>query len=425
MRALTTTLAHGLAAVFVLLLALTDVGAVRSQAAVVPAIARERQLLVMLRMEPQHFRPEASYGGSYGDSEGRSVRWRVAARVARDQGAVLVDEWPMPSLGVDCFVMAVPEGRPFEEVVARITHDPSVSWTEPMHTYRGQGEPATHNDPLYRVQPAAREWRLAELHRISTGRNVRVAVIDSMIDKAHPDLTGQVELVQNFVTDRPMTPEAHGTGVAGIIAARADNGIGIAGVAPQAKLMGLRACWEEDKPDAKTATVCDTLSLAKALDFAIDRKAQIINMSLSGPPDLLLGRLLDIALAHDIAVVAAYDRNAAGGGFPASHHGVTAVIDEGGGPSVSGAVAAPGRDVPTTEPGGRWFLVNGSSYAAAHVSGLLALVRQKSPFAHGEPMLVMARYNDMIDACATLLQKSGPCNCNCAHPNEVSSIAAK
>ncbi len=418
-------LVRSLAAALALLLTFSGVGAVRSQPTATPAIARERQLLVMLRLEPQHFRPESSYGGSYGDGQGRSVRWRVASRVARDQGAVVVDEWPMPSLGVDCFVMGVPEGRPFEEVAARIAHDPSVSWTEPMHTYRGQGGPATHNDPLYRVQPAAREWRLADLHRISTGRNVRVAVIDSMVDKTHPDLLGQVELVQNFVSDRSAAPEAHGTGVAGIIAARADNGIGIAGIAPQARLLGLRACWEEAKPESKSATVCDTLSLAKALDFAIERKAQVINMSLSGPPDLLLGRLLDVALSHDIAVVAAYDRNAVGGGFPASHHGVVAVVDEGGGPSISGVVAAPGRDVPTTEPGGRWFLVNGSSYAAAHVSGLLALVRQKAPFAHGEPMLVMARYNDMIDACATLLQKSGPCNCNCAQPNEMSSIAAK
>jgi subtilisin family serine protease len=419
-------LARSLMATLALLLSFAVAGVARSQPAPIPAVAHERQLLVMLRLEPQHFRPESSYGGSYGDGAGRSVRWREAARVARDQGAVLVDEWPMPSLGVDCFVMAVPEGRPFEEVAARIAHDPSVSWTEPMHTYHGQGEPAahndppSHNDPLYRVQPAAHEWRLAELHRISTGRNVRVAVIDSMVDKAHPDLAGQVEVVQNFVSDRPATPEAHGTGVAGIIAARADNGVGIAGIAPQARLMGLRACWEE-----KSATVCDTLSLAKALDFAIARKAQVINMSLSGPQDLLLGRLLDVALSHDIAVVAAYDRNAPGGGFPASHHGVTAVVDEGGGPSVPGVVAAPGRDVPTTEPGGRWFLVNGSSYAAAHVSGLLALVRQRGPFLHGEPMLVMARYNDMIDACATLLQKSGSCSCNCAHPNEISSIAAK
>jgi subtilisin family serine protease len=420
-------LVRSLAAIVALGLAFAGVSAARSHAEAIPAtpvIARERQLLVMLRLGPQHFRPETSYGGSYGDGAGRSARWREAARVARDQGAVLVDEWPMPSLGVDCFVMGVPEGRPFEEVVARIAHDPSVSWSEPMHTYHGQGEPASYNDPLYRVQPAAREWDLADLHRISTGRNVRVAVVDSMVDAAHPDLKGQVELVQNFVTGRPTAPEAHGTGVAGIIAARADNGIGIAGVAPQAKVLGLRACWEETKPAAGSTTVCDTLSLAKALDFAIERKAQVINMSLSGPPDLLLGRLLDVALAHDIAVVAAYDRNAASGGFPASHHGVTAVVDEGG-PTLPGVVAAPGRDVPTTEPGGRWFLVNGSSYAAAHVSGLLALVRQRTPFTHGAPMLVMARYNDMVDACATLLQKSGPCDCSCAHPNEVSSIAAK
>ncbi|HEY2660573.1 MAG TPA: S8 family serine peptidase [Caulobacteraceae bacterium] len=387
----------------------------------------ERQILVMLRMAPPHYRPNASYAGSYGDSESRGARWRIALRIAHEQGVSLVNEWPMPLLGVDCYVMAVPPDQSTEEAAVRLARDPSVSWSEPLHIYRGQGELPTHNDPLYRVQPAAREWRLAELHQISTGRNVRVAVIDSMIDKDHPDLAGQVEVIQNFAPDRPAGPESHGTGVAGIIAARADNGLGIAGVAPQARLMGLRACRQEKaKPGAATdsaPTTCDSLSLAGALDFAIRHKAQVINMSLSGPPDLLLGKLLDVALDHDIVVVAAYDRDLPGGGFPASHKGVVAVLDEATGPPVPGVFRAPGRDVPTTEPGGRWFLVNGSSYAAAHVSGLFALMRQRAPLGGGAATLIVASQSDTIDACATLLQKQAPCNCSCARPHGFLSVA--
>ena len=74
--------------------------------------------------------------------------------------------------------------------------------------------------------------------------------------------------------------------------------------------------------------MCDTLSLAKALYFAIGHDAQVINLSLSGPPDPLLGRLIDVALARGIVVVGALDPNAADGGFPASHPGVVAVSDD-------------------------------------------------------------------------------------------------
>jgi hypothetical protein len=209
----------GLAAALALLL---SAGAGRAASLDGQPTGEARRVLVMLRMAPQHFRPDAGYSGGYGDAEGRSARWRVAARLAHEQGVALVDEWPMPTLGVDCFVMTVPTGETPEAMSSRLANAPEVAWSEPVHTYHGNGDPPAHNDPLYRVQPAAREWRLAELHRIATGRNVRVAVIDSMIDKSQPDLAGQVELEANFVSDRPAAPERHGTGVAGVIAARAD-----------------------------------------------------------------------------------------------------------------------------------------------------------------------------------------------------------
>jgi subtilisin family serine protease len=418
-----------------------DAGASLAQAPLKAAAepSAERRILVMLRMSPQHFRPSGDYGGSYGDGEGRSARWNVALRLARKQGVALVDEWPMPLLGVDCYVMAVPEGQSQQETAARIASDPAVAWSEPMHTYRGQsaavgktapagkglpvsqgGAAAQPNDPLYLAQPAAREWRLSALHLISTGRNVRVAVIDSMIDATQPDLLGQLDLRENFASTHSTAPEDHGTGVAGVIAARANNGVGIVGIAPDARLMGLRACWEEPATSGASprATVCDSLSLAKALGAAIERKAQIVNMSLSGPSDLLIGRLLDIALKRDMTVVAAYDRDLPDGGFPASHHGVVAVVAEASGTPIAGVFSAPGRDVPTTEPGGRWGLVNGSSFAAAHVSGLFALLRQREPASHDASALVPARLAGTIDVCATLMQKGDPCNCGCAPGHE-------
>lgn len=368
-----------------------------------------QHVLVMLRLPPEHLRPNTDYAGSYGDGIGTSARRRVAARLARAHGLSLVDSWPMPLVGVDCFVLAVPAGGSPGKLAAVLSADPAVAWSQPMNLYQAQGS-ATHNDPLYAVQPAAREWRLADLHKIATGRNVRVAVIDSRIENDHPDLIGQVAVSQNFVLDRFTGPEEHGTAVAGVIAARADNGAGIAGVAPGARLMALRACWQT--PGKPAATVCDSLSLAKALSFAITHSAQVINLSLSGPPDILLGKLVDAAQDRRITVVGAFDRDLPHGGFPASHPGVVAVANESSGPTPPGVFAAPGNDVPTTLPGGRWALVNGSSFSAAHVSGLVALAREHGRSRLGALTLVSIRPGGgAIDACATLARVSGSDGC--------------
>jgi subtilisin family serine protease len=415
--------------VLALIVLLVVAGAVGAQSPSTPGTGVSQsgsRVLVMLRMRPPHFRPGGSYAGSYGDGEGRSARWRAARRVAAAHGASIVDEWPMSLLGVDCYVMAVPAGQSVDALVAQISRDPAVSWAEPMQLFHAEGEDTEpeYSDPLYRVQPAAREWRLARLHRIATGRNVRVAIIDSMVDRSQPDLAGQIDTLRNFVPGSAPAAEDHGTAVAGIIVAKPNNGVGIVGIAPQARLMALRACWQE-RGETRSATLCDALSVAKALEFAINHDAQVINMSLGGPDAIVLSRLIDIALARGTAVVAAYDRGAAGGGFPASYKGVIAVAAEEPDNSSAGVLAAPGKDVPTTAPGREWRVVNGSSYAAAHVSGLLALLRERTAFTKPASALVLAGLNHSIDACATLLQKSQPCGCSCPASNEVLSSIAR
>jgi hypothetical protein len=365
-----------------------------------PATRPEQQVLILLRLPPTHFRPTANYSDNYGDGASRAARKRIADRIAHDHGLKLVTGWPMPLLGLDCFVLSVPKGQSPTKVAEALARDRAVEWSEPMHVYAAQGQAQAAgppNDPLYRAQPAVREWRLDALRELATGKNVRVAVIDSAVDAAQPDLVGQFAIRQDFTAGRPGVAELHGTGVAGVIAAVADNQIGIAGVAPGARLMALRACWQQDT----TATVCDTLSLAKAMHFAVDQRAQVINMSLAGPPDMLLGKLIDSALSRGIVVVGAADPNLARGGFPASHPGVVAVSVSGG-PVMPGTVAAPGRNVPTTQPGGHFGLVNGSSYSAAHVSGLFALMRERSARGGKALTLVTADGGGAIDACATL-----------------------
>ena len=367
----------------------------------------QREILVMIRQAPDHYRLTGDYSGSYGDQMSETSRKRIAKRIAARYGLALSDNWPMPMIGVDCFVMIVPDDRSTSAAAEQISHDSGVVWAQPVELYGTKGSQASHNDPLYSAEPAAKQWHLAELHRIATGRGVRVAVVDSGIETSHPDLSGQFLVNRNFVAGRPLVAEQHGTGVAGIIGAKADNGIGIAGIAPGARLLGLRACWQANS----SATLCDSLSLAKAIYFAIENRADVINLSLTGPDDRLLRELLKIAEAKGSVIVTAFDQKLAGGGFPAAMPGVIAVSDAALAPSRSSAYTAPGRDVPTTEPGGRWFLVNGSSYAAAHVSGLVALMRERRRSA--APVLISARAGGVIDACASLRRAAGACDCAC------------
>ena len=351
------------------------------------------RILVMLRLPAPHFRSGGNYGG-YADRIGRNEMLRVAKRIARDHHLTLESDWVMLAINLDCVVMGLPPGASADDMAQQLSRDRQVEWAQPMHDYHLLGGAAGHDDPLYPAQPARRLWRLDAVHRLATGNGVTVAVIDSGIDTRHPDLAGKVRVAMNFVAGRPMAAERHGTEVAGIIAARADNHIGIAGIAPAARLAGLRACWQTEGRAA--AARCDSLSIAKALHYAIDRRFPIVNLSLGGPPDRLLAMLIDAGMARGAAIVAAYDPARPDGGFPASHPGVIAVAGSGG----HARYTAPDRDIPATEPGGGWALVDGTSYAAAQVSGLIALISEPQRHRQGQPVLVMS--GGVIDALATV-----------------------
>ncbi len=363
--------------------------------------AMPARVLMMLRAPAAHARVDGSYGASgYGDAAHERSQARVGERIAAAHGFAVSGLWTLPSLGMDCVVLVLPPGADMAASLAALQAHPEVAWAQPVNEFQAQG----HADPLYPLQPAASQWHLDELHAASTGRGVRVAVIDSAVDEAHPDLAQAIEIHADFVAEGPpRAAELHGTAVAGLVAARADNGIGIVGIAPQASLLALRACRELDAQH----TSCSSLSLAKALSFAIERRADIINLSLSGPNDPLLGRLIDVALARRQQVVAAVDAQAADGGFPASHPGVIAVGDPQGPPGLA-AWSAPARDLPTTVPGGGWRMVSGSSFAAGQVSGLLAVMAQAVADSGASPPVprLVRLPGGAIDACASLLRVS-------------------
>ena len=378
-----------------------------SAPATVAAASAPRQVLVMLRAPTAHARVDGGYGASgYGDAARAQSQARVGARLAAAHGLTVVTLWAMPALGMDCIVLQLPPQADLAASIAALQSHAEVAWAQPMNEFHAQG----HADPLYTLQPAATQWHLDDLHAVATGRRVHVAIIDSGVDDAHPDLAQAVQARANFVDGQAFVPELHGTAVAGLVAARADNGIGMVGIAPDAQLYALRACWEVNAKQ----TLCNSLSLAKALSFAIERRAEVINMSLSGPDDLLLGRLIDVALSHRQQVVAAVDARVANGGFPAAHPGVIAVADSASetAPGVAGAWTAPARDLPTTVPGGGWRMVSGTSFAAGQVSGLLAVMDEARAAGDTRPTTPTPRLVRLpgggIDACASVLQAADP-----------------
>jgi subtilisin family serine protease len=326
----------------------------------------------------------------------------------------------MPALGVDCFVFDAHDGERAQRVARALAADPRVESAQPMQLFHVLGAtPRPLLDPLYAAQPATLAWHLTELHAHATGKGVRVAVVDSGVALDHPDLRGQVELARNFVDAGRVPGEAHGTAVAGIIAAGERNGVGMVGIAPQARLLALRACWQVDVGSAS----CSSFTLARALQFAIDARVRVLNLSLSGPDDRLLARLLDVALLRGIFVTGAYDASQRDGGFPASHPGVLAVGGLGNA-AHRHVLLAPAAGIPATLPGGAWGLVSGASYATAQVSGLVALVRQARPdLTPAQLLTVLEPVAELrsppeppqaIDACVVMLRTVGRCVCACA-----------
>jgi len=293
----------------------------------------------------------------------------VLDALAADYAIVRMGGWPMRSLAVHCEVYALAPGADPEVLAARLARDARVDSAEPLRSFQTL---TTADVPFRPLQYALDELDVDNAHALSRGRGVRIAVIDSGIDAGHPDLNGAVRARRDFA---PGAPAAHGTQVAGVIAARGDNAVGMVGVAPEAQLLDLRACWG-DGHSADPAS-CDSFSLAQALDYAISNGVDVINLSLAGPDDPLLARLLGAAESRAISVVAAAPAaNDPAHGFPTSVHSVIIGMSEDATGSLgAAAIRAPATDVLTTFPGGRYDYASGSSLAAAHVSGIVALAR--------------------------------------------------
>ncbi|AXG80608.1 type VII secretion-associated serine protease mycosin [Streptomyces paludis] len=246
---------------------------------------------------------------------------------------------------------------------------------------------------------------LDELRTQSTGKGVRVAVIDTGVDVRNPQLTKAVDTKsgRNFLP-KDLKDEngqkiargkengttdtvGHGTKVAGIIAARPLKGTGFVGLAPEATIIPIQ------QNDAEGHGTVE--KLVEAINYAVQAGADVINISQDTEnavePIPALRKAVDEALAQEVVIVASAGNDGLGGNvkktYPASFPGVLAVAasdrnNERAVFSQSGefvGIAAPGVDMVSTVPGGGHCADNGTSFSAPYVAGVAALIKSKHP----------------------------------------------
>jgi subtilisin family serine protease len=363
-----------------------------------PASAREqgsRQIVVTIRDNPAAL---ASAPGSTAalplsgpGYRGSGFAQRVARDIERDYALHRVAAWYIDALHVHCVVYALDDEPGRDALIERLRKDARVESAQRMQSFRTTADPTgaatSYNDPYFPLQRAVDSMSVPAAQQWSQGRGVRVAVIDTGVDTGHPDLRGRIEGSFNLVDDdaAQFVLDRHGTAVAGAIGAVANNGLGIVGVAPQVRMLAIKACWETAGDGTAS---CSSLSLAAALAIAIRQHVQIVNLSVTGPSDALLERLVERAIDAGIVVVAADMRRGTQAGntsdFPLKVQGVIAVAnadqtraDQDRTAAGAAVLCAPGRAVLTLVPGARYDYVSGTSMSVALVSGVTALVLER------------------------------------------------
>jgi hypothetical protein len=376
--------------------------------------AADEQRLIVLAVDngevvgpPRPASTRPGYGvGTYTASA--AARTTMSA-LAREYGLTEVAAWPIEVLKMHCAVLRIPAESTRDTLLQKLTQDARVRLAQPMNGFVPRAQ--TYNDPYLAMQRGFQSIDAGDAQQFSRGEKIRVAVIDTGVDARHPDFGGRVIVQRNFV-DRDAARfglDKHGTAVAGVISASANNKEGIVGVAPGVEIIALKACWQIDNTDAAH---CNSLTLAQALAAAIAERAQIVNLSLTGPRDPLLNALVAAGSSRGVLYVGAAPSDSPAGSFPGEAPGVIPVDMAESAGVRNGVLRAPGRDVVTLMPGGHYDFVSGPSLATAHVSGAVALLLARNSkldrntiyrlLTQSEGRTVDSAGNAPINACAAL-----------------------
>lgn len=341
--------------------------------------------------------------------------------VARQYGLREVNAWPIMPLQIDCAVLELPAGADRNQLLATLSKDQRVKLTQPLQTFATRTE--DYNDPYVGLQRGFQQMDVADAHPWSRGEGVKVAIIDTGADLQHPDLRASIAAAVNFVDadDAQFQRDRHGTEMAGVIAAVANNREGIVGVAPNARLLIFKACWQAHS--GEDAARCNSFTLARALAAAFDAHAQVVNMSLAGPNDPLLGDLIREGQRRGVLFVGAAP-DAAGVETGLLHQaGVIEVASAESHSAIDSVLYAPGREILTLLPGGHYDFASGASIATAQVSGVVALMLAKNPGMSAASAYRLLRDTSSssrtadggirgVDACAAVVTLVGQGSCH-------------
>lgn len=302
----------------------------------------------------------------------------IPANVHRSLGATVKKSFPL--LGYD--VVTIQKGKTMQEVARSYAKLKAVTSVTPSFTYKKLGTNDPKNNKMY---PLAL-LQIDKALQLAGKNNVTVAVIDTGLDMKHPDLKAQ--LLPSYNAANPANPgvkDIHGTHVAGIIGASADNGIGAHGMNPNVKILPIdvfNGGWG-----------ASDYTIAQGILYAVEKGAKVINMSLGGYYNSpILEDAVKQAIDAGVTVVAAAGNDATDlYSYPAAYEGVISVgaTDSKNhladfsnyGPSVD--VVAPGVDVYSTfyDPakGSSFAELSGTSMASPVVAGVASLILSKYP----------------------------------------------
>ncbi len=302
---------------------------------------------------------------------------------------------------LDLDVVKLRDGADPVEVATRYERNPNVLYTDFNHEFtvdssdtlwtdqwglNNTGQPVTGSFVTGRPDvdvDAPEGWATAFGATIPDTGGTTVGIIDTGIDLGHVDLVGKTDVCANatgaiglVVSGSCSDDNLHGTHVAGTIGARTDNGVGVAGVAPDARFAVVKALNA-----AGSGFYSDIVA---AIDYlSADRGVKIISMSIGGPQDDALDRVLTDAYARGTLLIAAagndYDDTKS---WPAYHRDVMSVASINAAGAVSDfstcnsdvEIIAPGEDIWSTFPGNGYGVISGTSMATPHVSGVAALL---------------------------------------------------
>jgi subtilisin family serine protease len=301
-----------------------------------------------------------------------------ADALGRRHGLRLVGSQSFPLIGATIGLFRIAGGKTVAAASREFASESGVRSVQPNFRYvlQDQNTGLSEGDP---AQYALAKLRLPQAHTLAHGVNVTIAVIDSGIDLKHPEFAG-VTITPFDALGSKEGPHAHGTGVAGAIVSHGR----LMGSAPAAHILAIRAFATSGKSAESTSYV-----ILKGLDWSAAHGAQIVNMSFAGPKDALVERGLAALAVRNILMVAA----AGNAGpkspplYPGADSNVVAVSatdaqDKLFAASNRGsyvAVAAPGVDIFLPAPDEKYQIISGTSFSAAYVSGLAALILERNP----------------------------------------------